>query len=211
MMANRSDLGRPNPKRPEHLECVKAMGNRPANPIRDSGQRPQLKSGCTGAICSLAPLRNEGLANRGRPCTVVLVRLRRGGRVMKLRDALDEVQKRDGGVIFAMKPWTLDSEADIFELHLDKPRPQEIADRSLEYFLEVGVAQETLEVFGDREPTLDEALALLLHYAEHDGFPDWVYERTGDNGSPANCGRNWPLRTAEIRSRYRPEPTLMRN
>jgi len=71
MMANRSDLGWPNPKRLLHFECVKAMGSQPANPIRDSGMRPQTKSGCTGAICYLMPSRNERLASRGRPCTVV--------------------------------------------------------------------------------------------------------------------------------------------
>jgi len=42
-----------------------AIGHQPANPIRDSGPRPHPKSGCTRAICSLPPSRDESLINGG--------------------------------------------------------------------------------------------------------------------------------------------------
>jgi len=90
MMANRSDLGWPNPKRPEHRECVTPIGSQPANPIRDSGTTPRTKSGCTGAICSCKPSRTESLANRGRPCTAVRSRLR-NGRVRPVSDGYPRI------------------------------------------------------------------------------------------------------------------------
>lgn len=97
---------------------------------------------------------------------------------MKLESALDQVHKlQDDDVIFAKKPWMLDSEAEIGSLDSDLCVPKEITDRGLAYFLDANVAREVLEVFGDREPTLDESRALLLYYAEHDAYPDWVYKK----------------------------------
>lgn len=96
---------------------------------------------------------------------------------MRLESALDQVQQLQGDdVIFAKKPWTLDSEAEIASLDSDLRVPKEIADRGLAYFLEADVAREVLEVFGDHEPTLNEHRALLIYYAEHDAYPDWVYK-----------------------------------
>lgn len=95
---------------------------------------------------------------------------------MKLRDALDHVQQlRDDEVIFAQKPWTAGSEAEIGELTIDFRVPVAMTDRGLDYFLEVSVAKEAIEVFGGREVTADQKRALLIFYAEHDAFPDWVF------------------------------------
>ena len=98
---------------------------------------------------------------------------------MKLQEALDQVgQLSDDKVIFARRPWTLDTEAEIGTLEGENLSvPQEVRNRGFEYFLDVSVAQEVLEVFGNREPTVDEMHALLSHYAEHDAYPDWVYEQ----------------------------------
>jgi hypothetical protein len=96
---------------------------------------------------------------------------------MKLQDALDQVdQVSDDRVIFARKPWTLESEAEIAVFDADFRVPAEIGSRGLEYFLEVSIAIEALEVFGDRTPTTDERRALLLYYAENDAYPEWVYQ-----------------------------------
>jgi hypothetical protein len=81
---------------------------------------------------------------------------------MKAREALDELRKCEEGTIFAAAPRTLDSEAAIFQLEPDKPRPREIADRNLQHFLELHVAREAMGAFGEREPTPDEARALPL-------------------------------------------------
>lgn len=96
---------------------------------------------------------------------------------MKLENALDQVQKlQDDEVIFAKKPWTLGSEAEVGPLDSDLRVPKVIVDRGFVYFLEANVAREVLEVFGDRESTPDERRALLMYYAEHDAYPNWVYK-----------------------------------
>jgi hypothetical protein len=79
--------------------------------------------------------------------------------------------------IFAAKPWS--ETAPAVAVHLDsefKP-PKEILEQGLAYFLEVQVANEALEVFGDRQPSAIEKRNLLIFYAENDAFPDWVYAR----------------------------------
>ena len=98
---------------------------------------------------------------------------------MMLEEALDQVDRLgDDKVIFARRPWTLDTEAEIVMLNVKFRNVDAIRNRDLEYFLEVSVAQEVLEVFGDREPTVEQTRALLLFYAEHDAYPDWVYDET---------------------------------
>jgi hypothetical protein len=97
---------------------------------------------------------------------------------MKLINALDqiqEIQDNNNDVIFAKKPWTLDSEADIKPLDIELRVPKEIIDIGLTYFLEINVAKEVLEVFNERVPTNEERYALLIYYAENDAYPDWVY------------------------------------
>jgi hypothetical protein len=96
---------------------------------------------------------------------------------MMLGNVLGQIsQLENGEVIFAKKPWTLSSEADVGRLDIDFRVPKVISDRGLEYFLEVSVALEVLEVFGARKPTRGECRALLMYYAEHDAYPEWVYE-----------------------------------
>ena len=56
-----------------------------------------------------------------------------------------------------------------------------------EYFLEVSLAKEVLSVFGARQPTDAERCRLLLYYAMHDAYPDWVYPP--DQGKDARSYR----------------------
>lgn len=49
--------------------------------------------------------------------------------------------------------------------------------RRVRLFLEVHVAHEVLRVFDDKPPTMEEKLRLLIHYAENDAYPEWVYTR----------------------------------
>ena len=96
---------------------------------------------------------------------------------MKLEQALDELDKLgDEDVVFAKRPWTLDSEALIGQLDANMRVPQWIADQQFKYFLEVPVAKEVLEVFASRRPTLQQRRELLLYYAENDAYPSWVYQ-----------------------------------
>lgn len=81
----------------------------------------------------------------------------------------------DGAVIFAVKPWAKNSDAEVGDLDNNFKVPQSLTDRGLDYFLEIGVANEVLEVFGTHKPTNDECCELLIFYAENDAYPDWVY------------------------------------
>lgn len=102
---------------------------------------------------------------------------------VKLQDILDQVTELgEDQVIFARRPWTLDSEAEIGELDDDSRVPQSVARRGLDYFLEAPVAWEVLEVFEQREATPTERRALLLFYAENDAYPDWAFETTKSTG-----------------------------
>lgn len=96
---------------------------------------------------------------------------------MKLVEALNQVERLfDSQVIFARKPWTLDSEALIGQLDEKFRVPAEVTERDLEYFLDVPVVKEVLSVFGARKPTPKERVELLLYYAENDAYPEWVYK-----------------------------------
>jgi hypothetical protein len=95
-----------------------------------------------------------------------------GNLIDLLPDGLD-----DSLCIFAAKPWTGTSAAAAVQLDAAFKPPKEIEDRGLIYFLEVHVANEALEVFGDRPPTGTEKRDLLIFYAENDAFPGWVYRR----------------------------------
>ncbi|HKO46775.1 MAG TPA: hypothetical protein VJV79_03580 [Polyangiaceae bacterium] len=39
------------------------------------------------------------------------------------------------------------------------------------------VAREVVGVFEDNVASLDETVRLLIHYAEHDAYPEWGYDR----------------------------------
>jgi hypothetical protein len=97
-------------------------------------------------------------------------------------DALDE-----DAVLFARQPWSATSEVTIANLADDLRAPAAVIDAGFAYLLEVHVAREVLEVFEGRPTTLDEKLRLLLHYAEHDAFPDWVYARQPDCRPTRGC------------------------
>ncbi|MFO0760080.1 MAG: hypothetical protein U0359_26590 [Byssovorax sp.] len=79
-------------------------------------------------------------------------------------------------VLCVRPPWARESEAIVIEPGEDGI-PQRVKDEGFVYFLETSVACEVLGVFGDREPTQEEKLRLLIYYAENDAYPDWVYQR----------------------------------
>lgn len=58
--------------------------------------------------------------------------------LMTLRNALEEACRRDDSVIFATKPWSLDSDAAIGRSDSGALRPPEIAERSLQCFRGMG-------------------------------------------------------------------------
>jgi hypothetical protein len=73
---------------------------------------------------------------------------------------------------FVRKPWVAESEAVAGPLAKDFRVPLELSARGLDYFLEVPLIKEVLEVFGDRPASQKEKLNLLVFYAENDAYPD---------------------------------------
>lgn len=95
---------------------------------------------------------------------------------MKLKEALDQIDSLDeSAVVFARRPWTLDSEAVVDRLDGEMRVPQHIAVSRFEYFIDVPVAKEVIGVFGSRPVTAQQRRELLLYYAENDAYPEWVY------------------------------------
>jgi len=102
---------------------------------------------------------------------------------MRLSDAISNLSNLDyNDVIFARKPWTPKSEADVAPLDQEFRAPEAIKKRGLDYFLEVTVANEVLAVFGERIPTFDQVCDLIFFYAENDAFPEWVFRRPPKGG-----------------------------
>jgi hypothetical protein len=76
--------------------------------------------------------------------------------------------------ICVRRPWQRESEALLVPYPDDLRIPADVLSQGFEYFLEVPTAREALEVFV-QEPTLEQMTDLVLFYAEHDAFPEWVY------------------------------------
>lgn len=96
---------------------------------------------------------------------------------MKLVEAVENLSTLDRETtIFVRRPWTGDAECTVAMLDRGVAIPKEITAAGFEYFLDVFVCHEVLSVFGTRKPTTDEKLRVLIHYAENDAWPDWVYE-----------------------------------
>ena len=101
---------------------------------------------------------------------------------MKLEEAVALLPTLDDEItIYARRPWGRDAESALVRetgvRYEDNDAIREAEAAGFEYFLEVHVAMEVLEVFGERPPTADERFRLILHYAEYDAYPEWVYKR----------------------------------
>jgi hypothetical protein len=95
--------------------------------------------------------------------------------LIELIDKIDDLG--EGQCLFARKPWAAESEAVAEPLAKDFRVSLELSARGLDYFLEVPLIKEVLEVFGDRPASQIEKLNLLVFYAENDAYPDWIYQR----------------------------------
>jgi hypothetical protein len=93
---------------------------------------------------------------------------------MKLQDIYRDLSKLgDDLVIFAVEPWTPDSEAML--LRSEPDGSVEKSNALGKYFLEVLVAREVLETGEERRLSDQDRLRLLIYYAENDAYPEWLY------------------------------------
>ena len=87
-------------------------------------------------------------------------------------DTLDE-----DAILCVRRPWTHYAECVVTAPDENLGVPRHVKDAGFVYFLEVHVAHEVLGVFGDKPPTHEEKVRLLIYYAENDAYPQWVYQR----------------------------------
>ncbi len=97
---------------------------------------------------------------------------------MTLKDVVSDLQNPSNHerTICARRPWTADSEVILATQDGQGRIPLEFPPNGFDYLLEVAVAIEVLEVFGQRPATLEERVDCLIFYAENDAFPAWVHE-----------------------------------
>ena len=97
---------------------------------------------------------------------------------IKLGYALDRIESLElDEVVFAKRPWTLETESEIGRLDDDNGVPPSVSNRGFDYFIDVPTALEVLEVLSTRDATPSDKRELLLHYGEFDAYPSWVYSK----------------------------------
>lgn len=95
---------------------------------------------------------------------------------MQLQELIAQLEELDeGGIICAKRPWTASAEAELAAPDENLAVPEEVKRAGFVYFLEVSVAREVVGVFGGKPASPDEKVRLLIHYAENDAYPEWVY------------------------------------
>ena len=97
---------------------------------------------------------------------------------MTLDENVRQLGTLDDDVILCVRPpWMPSSDCVITAPDENLGAPKDVKEAGLAYFLEVHVAREILGVFGDKPPTHEEKVRLLIHYAENDAYPEWVFQR----------------------------------
>lgn len=97
---------------------------------------------------------------------------------MRLQQVVSKLNAlSDSAIICAKRPWSEVAEVQVVEPNEDLSVPVEVTNAGFAYVLEVHVAKEIMRIFGDKSPALAERVRLLIHYAEHDAYPDWVYSQ----------------------------------
>jgi|GEM_PF-1375518 len=99
-----------------------------------------------------------------------------------LRDVVMRLQGADENelsmkTICVDEPWTAQAEARVVQLDEESRLPADTQAGGHKYFLEASVAREVLDVLRSRptKSSTEDACKLLIHYAENDAYPDWVY------------------------------------
>lgn len=91
---------------------------------------------------------------------------------MKLREILNKSEELgEYDVVYAKRPWSLDSEACVIRYEPDESVPRLLSDLSYEYFLESALIRDIRKQVEDAGEPMAEALRIIVFYAENDAFP----------------------------------------
>jgi hypothetical protein len=95
---------------------------------------------------------------------------------MLLRDVLNEIGcLNPADTLYVQQPWSLDSVTLVLATGSTRDELYEAKKSGFAYFLEVFAIREVLE--GDEAEALanERKIALLIHYATEDAYPDWLF------------------------------------
>lgn len=96
---------------------------------------------------------------------------------MILEEVISQLnQLSDETFMCVRRPWSFESDVALVPFPHDLRIPESVKSEGYEYFLEVSTAKEILEGFIERKPTLRQTTDFIIHYAEHDAFPQWTDE-----------------------------------
>ena len=95
---------------------------------------------------------------------------------MTLADIVNQLSvAADDRIICVRRPWSAQAESLLALPEANLSVPSDVKLAGFEYFLEVFVAREVLQVFGNKPAALGDKVRLLIYYAQNDAYPDWVH------------------------------------
>ncbi len=93
-----------------------------------------------------------------------------------LRDVIAKLTELpDDATLFVRRPWEPGSECALVRFKPGTSHASFMSAQGLDYFLEIFVALEALEVFRG-EASLEDRIRLIIFYAENDAYPEWAFE-----------------------------------
>ena len=96
---------------------------------------------------------------------------------MKLIDAIRHVDEPDGTTICVRRPWRADSDACLVSVAPMSKIPEHVIDDGYEYFLEISILREILEMPEAENLSEQAKVNLAIYYAENDAYPPWIHEK----------------------------------
>ena len=98
--------------------------------------------------------------------------------LIEILRSLDDLDQ--DATIFMRRPWSATAACVVAPLTPRSTVPEAVKAAGYEYFLEVAIVHEVLDVFGnwpDKPPTEDEKVRTVLYYGENDAWPEWLEDR----------------------------------
>ena len=95
---------------------------------------------------------------------------------VRFKDVVHDLHKLGGDLTICLrKPWNAESEVLLVEVDPMSAIPSDVLSSGFEYFLEISIAEELLEISEVKDRTEDGKVGLLVYYACNDAYPSWVY------------------------------------
>jgi hypothetical protein len=86
---------------------------------------------------------------------------------------LDDLGEDD--ILCVRAPWAPEADCVVATPGPSLEVPKATLDAGYSYFLEVHVAREVIGALSEGRASLKDKVKLLIHYAQNDAYPDWIY------------------------------------